>query len=472
MAGTTMEGSFTGYETDSRMRWLRISRIFQIRLSRLMVLIAIAAVVLSAWLFNREYGSDQQAWTSSQMVALSDPDAAKRKQAAENLYRVELDDLSRTVAVLTLALADPDWQVRLAAARSLASTIGSLGGITNGALNAQIDLAARALIPACDDPRDEVRIAAMEALGKLYESPRARGSAGRAPVTRPPTGSQASRASDTLSRALQDTSPRVRAQALWSFARVGRISGAIVDPVMEMVESDSDQNVRIAAIDALSVGWPEDPRLYSLFLRRLKLVRDQDEHARIGWAFDRLDRPPLEALPALLEALSADDWILRNSIPVALGKLGAAAEPAVPDLARIARIELASDDGFCAAIEALRSIDPDSPESQALIEPLATLLRDSPSNLQRQKAMFLLMGFGRSAQAAVGPLQDALKSTNPDVRQRSIFVLGFVGPAATRALADLELLFRDDPDENVRRSAQDAMRKIKASIPANPVAEP
>ena len=245
-----------------------------------------------------------------------------------------------------------------------------------------------------------------------------------------------------------------------------------LDPVTDMVENDSDQKVRIAAIDALSVGWPEDPRLYSLFLRRLKLVLDQDERSHIGWAITGLDRPPLEALPALLEALSADDWIHRHSIPVALGKLGAAAGPAVPDLARIARIELASDDGSSTAIEAIRSIDPDCPEAQALIVPLATLLRDSPSELQRQKAMFLLMRFGRSAQAAAGPLQDALKSTNPDVRQRATVVLGYVGPAASRAFVDLERLFHDDPDENVRRSAQHAMRQIKASIPANPVAEP
>ena len=72
-----MEGSPTGYQTHARMRWLHIRRLFQIRLSRLMVLVAIAAVVLSAWLYNREYGSDQQAWTSSQIRALSDSDAAQ-----------------------------------------------------------------------------------------------------------------------------------------------------------------------------------------------------------------------------------------------------------------------------------------------------------------------------------------------------------------------------------------------------------
>ena len=121
----------SGALIDSRTSPSRIRRLLQIRVSRLMVLIAIVGVVLSAWLFHRDYRSDQQAWTSSQILALNDRDAVRRRSAAENLYRVEHEDSSRTVAILAGALADSDWQVRRAAARSLASVIGSLGGIAN-----------------------------------------------------------------------------------------------------------------------------------------------------------------------------------------------------------------------------------------------------------------------------------------------------------------------------------------------------
>jgi HEAT repeat protein len=467
-----MKRSYTGSPSDVRTRRSRFIRFFQIRLSRLMVLIAIAGVILSAWLYNREYRSDQRAWTSSQILALSDSDATTRRQAAENLYHVELDDLSRTVVVLGSALADPDWQVRRAAARSLTSAIRAQGGITNGALIEQINRAASALIPACDDPVIEVRIRAMEALGQLYEWPRLPRSARSGPIAKTATGTVASRAADMLSRVMQDNSPQMRAQAVWSFARVARVCGSVADSVKDMVENDPERTVRIAALDALAVGWPDDSRHYPLLLRRLKSARDEDEHAHIGWAIGGMGPPPFEILPALIELLSDDDWVLRNSIPMAIGKLGTAARPALPGLARLARIELASDDGFCAAIEAIRSIDPDSPEAQALIQPLAALLRDSPSEVQRQKAWIQLMGFGRSASAAVGPLRDALKSTKPEVRARAAFVLGFVGPAATSAITDLELLYRDDPDVNVQRTAHDALRKIKAATLANPTSEP
>ena len=451
-------------QTDQGPLRLRIGRYFQIRLSRLMVVVAISAFLFAAWMFNREYRNSQRAWTSSQIITLSDGDAARRRQAAENLHIVERDDLDRTVEVLAGALADPDWQVRDAAARSLATAIGSSGGIMNGALIKQIDRAARALITACDDPRDEVRIKAIGALGKLYDTPPILRPAGTGPSTRIAHGAEASRASDTLWHAMQDTSADVRAHAVWSYARVGRICGAGAGPVIDMAEDDPDRKVRIAALDALRVGWPEDPLLYPFLLQRLKTVGDHDEHAHIGWAIGGLGPPPAETIPALLEALSADDWVRRSCIPVALGKLGPAARTALPALAPFARTEIHEQYSHCPAIEAIRLIDPNSPEAQALIEPLANLIRDSPSELQREKAMFQLIRFGPSAAQAVGPLRNALKSAKPDVKQRAILVLGYAGQAARIAIADLHRLTRDDPDLSIRHSAEEAMGRIKASM--------
>ena len=96
------------HEADPRAQRLRLVRLLQVRLSRLMVLIAIVAVLFSAWLYHRANRSDQHAWTNGQLSALSDPDAMRRRQAAENLYSVEPDNLGRTVAALAGALGDPD----------------------------------------------------------------------------------------------------------------------------------------------------------------------------------------------------------------------------------------------------------------------------------------------------------------------------------------------------------------------------
>ncbi len=41
--------------------WTRIRGLFQIQLSRLMSLVAIMAVLLAAWIYNRDHGSNERA---------------------------------------------------------------------------------------------------------------------------------------------------------------------------------------------------------------------------------------------------------------------------------------------------------------------------------------------------------------------------------------------------------------------------
>ena len=142
---------------------------------------------------------------------------------------------------------------------------------------------------------------------------------------------------------------------------------------------------------------------------------------------------------------------------------------------------MADDFGQCPAIEAIRLIAPTSSEAQAFIVPLVTLLRDSPSEMQRQKAMFLLAGFGialRTPQRLQVPDRvPALKSldqggANPDVRSRASYVLRHVGSAAIPAIPDLDNLVRSDPEPNVRSSAEYSSRKIKALVPISAAPKP
>ena len=435
-----MERPSAGHHTATKTQRPDFSRLFQIRLSRLMVLIAIAAVLLSAWLYNREYGSDHQAWTSSQILELTDSDAARRRQAAENLYRVEPENLSRTVVALAGALADPDWQVRRAAARSLASAIRAAFASSTGTPDADLigerDRAVRVLIPVFRDPRDEVRIEAQQAMGMLFETARSKRSAPCVPVST----TAINEALAEVLRQIEDESPQVRAQAVWTFARVGPVAGAADDAVKQVAENDPAQRVRIAALDALSFGWPDDPQLYPLMLRKLRAVSDQEERAHIGWALGSLTAPPVEVVPDLIDTLSkaagpTDHWVLRKSIPIVLGKLGVLARSALPTLAQVARFDLKDEHDPLTTVEAIVAIDPNSTEAQALIQPLAALIRDSPSSFSRQQAAFRLMKFGSAAAPAVATLRETLKSRNADARERASVILGRIGSASPRGSA-------------------------------------
>jgi hypothetical protein len=175
-----LEGGFM--EAKSRSRGLGL---FQVSVARLMVLVAVVAVLCSAWLYHREYANIERSWVSIHLRDLHQDEALQRRWAAENLDRSEADDVARVVPGLAGTVGDPDWQVRRAAVRSLANVIQRCAANPKRTLIDEIDLAMRVLVPALDDPRTEVRIAAMESVGKLGDICRASPVAlGRSATTR------------------------------------------------------------------------------------------------------------------------------------------------------------------------------------------------------------------------------------------------------------------------------------------------
>ena len=147
--------------------WSRRIRPFPVSVTRLMVLVAVVAVLCSAWLYHREHADIERSWVSIHLRELQDDEAVQRRGAAENLNRVEADDVGRVISGLASAVGDSDWQVRRAAARSLADVIQRSSLNLRRASIAEIDLAMRALVPALHDTRTEVRIAAMRSVGRL-----------------------------------------------------------------------------------------------------------------------------------------------------------------------------------------------------------------------------------------------------------------------------------------------------------------
>jgi hypothetical protein len=152
------EGRFMQAKSWGRGRWL-----FQVRVARLMVLVAVAAVLCVAWIYHREYANIERSWVSMHLRNLHHDESLQRRRAAENLDRAEADDVARVVSGLAGAIGDPDWQVRLAAARSLAGVIRSCAANHKRALIDEID-PAPIKEAAENDPAIEVRNAAMGAL--------------------------------------------------------------------------------------------------------------------------------------------------------------------------------------------------------------------------------------------------------------------------------------------------------------------
>ncbi len=425
---------------------------------RMMVAVAVVGVLCAAWLYRRENGNIDRSLTAIQLRASAEGSAVERRMAVENLAYSEPDDLARVLPALAAGMGDGEWGVRLAAARSL-GVIGP-SWVRNGAAGEETELAMRALIRAVDDVRADVRVEAIRSLGALYETMAAPTSRGPrvATVT---ADTKDKRAIAPLLRRMNDTDPAVRTVALQTFAQGAPLSGASPDPVVAVMMNDPVPQVRAAAVGSLARGWPEPNRVYPLLLHRLKEAPSLEERSAIGWALGGLPPPPVELVPDLVDALSLDNFALRKTIPTALAKLGPAARPALPALAKAATRELVAP-SFSAleAAQAIVSIDRDSVEAQALLEPVVALLRGSRENFVRQQAAVVLAKYGPSAAAAVQSLRGALRSDVVDVRARAAFLLGAIGPAARPALVDLTALANQDSDSRVRRAAADATRRI------------
>jgi HEAT repeat protein len=277
--------------------WSRGFRWYQVSVVRLMVFVAVVAVLWSAWLYHREHADIERSWVSIHLRDLLDDDAVQRRGAAENLDQVEADDAARVVSGLACAVGDPDWQVRRAAAHSLANVIQRCAAnskeklideidlamralipalddtstevrlanvIQRCAANSkeklidEIDLAMRALIPALDDTSTEVRIAAMRSVGRLGAiCPSPRGGPGRSATTGV-VMPQAKQAAAALLEAMHDPATHIRAEAIRSLGFIGPSAGIDFGPIKEAAENDPTIEVRNAAIGALTTGWLEE----------------------------------------------------------------------------------------------------------------------------------------------------------------------------------------------------------------------
>jgi len=168
----------------------------------------------------------------------------------------------------------------------------------------------------------------------------------------------------------------------------------------------------------------------------------------------------VEALPALrplLAALAGDaDDRVRELAAFALGNLGPQGAPAVAPLLAVLRNTKEKAGVRALAAQALGS----SLYSVAgrAIGPLAEALRDKEDNV-RLNAARALGSFGAKATGAVPRLIQMLKEKRPSIRGAVVSTLGEIGPDAAAAVPALKAMLRD-ADANVRERVPVALQKI------------
>jgi HEAT repeat protein len=246
-------------------------------------------------------------------------------------------------------------------------------------------------------------------------------------------GSDAKKSQAALERALTDASPEVRQNAAWALGRTG------VDSTRALKQAMTDPDPLMLREAARSLGLLGD-KAHAALPELLACCRHADVEVRKAalQALVGLVGPDdKSAYEPLRHVLADQDREVRNNAALALGNVGGErAGAAVPVL-------------------------------------LEALAQKDDRNLRRQAAA-ALGNIGPSAKAALEPLRQALRDSDPELRRNAAIGLGGLEKEAEPAYKDLlQLVAKENEPEQVRVQSAVALSKIgKAFVGAGQVALP
>ncbi len=307
-------------------------------------------------------------------------------------------------------------------------------------------------------------------------------------------GPQAEAAVPQLTKALKDEHPKVRAYAAYALGRIGKPAAIGASDALIENAFDKDPLVRRSTLRALRMLDPPQERTMPLVMRILEegdvsiilpalqslaeqgkdavpRLREALKHeAAQYWACLALaDIGPdaADAVPDLRAVLKARDPDVRLEALVALGQIGSASKPAIPEIAA-----LVDKDEFkhvrYAAIYALGNIGTDAAAFESLQRAIASddeftrtisawaLARTNPGNKQmldqavrmilsafestdvhvRQAAARAIVEFDVDRQLVAPLLVKALEDKDPTVVANAIEALANLGPQALSHIDD------------------------------------
>lgn len=317
---------------------------------------------------------------------LKDEDPLVRREAA-----VALRSMSDTAAVAPLldALRDDDWRVRKAAAETMLSFKGA---------------AVPGLVEALTDPRDDVRRASAEVLGRIGDKD----------------------ALEPLLQLSRDPSSELRGAAISALGRLG--SAEAVPRLVECLEDKAraqfeEREIRHLAAEALEqIGTREAKAAVTKWRQGLPL-ESQTRLPTIS-AGSNGDGKKL-SLKQLLQKLSHSDWQQRMA--------------AVQELSEIDEVPVVQ-----ALLKAIQDVEPqvrwaavralEGKSEPKVLKALLWALRDNAHLVSDAAAVAL----SRAGTPAVSGLIEALRDAKANVRGLAVEALGRIGdPQAVPALAAL-----------------------------------
>jgi HEAT repeat protein len=276
-------------------------------------------------------------------------------------------------------------------------------------------------------------------------------------------GEDAAPATDALVQALSygggvgwSVKTDCRQHAARALARIGR---SAVPPLIRALQGADRKKGAVArrgVAMALGLIGPEAKNAIPALVEALS---DADPLVRgeAAVALSRIDPTADGVVAALSRALADSDYGVRNNVAKALGRCGPAAKPALAALKKTLRDQ--KKEVRWAAFEATARIGPQA--AAVLIEALG----DGSDAWHRKHAARALGSIGPKGRQAerVAALIIALRDSDAEVRREVVWSLALIGPAAGSAATGLQKARDSDPDYVVRHAAGEALKRIGAS---------
>lgn len=277
--------------------------------------------------------------------------------------------------------------------------------------NAEIPAPVAALLTGLRSKDDGERLKAAKELGKL--------------------GAAAKSALPALENvAASDPDPDVRRVAARAFEEIRQADGATLVPALVAKLKDPDVAVRFKAVKDLAALGPAAKSALPALAEVARTDADEDVRRVAGSAREKIEPEAVRAEAAvtgLVAGLRSGDVGVRFKSARELGKLGAAAKPALPDLE--AALKDADEDVRAVAARSLKAVKAAVVESSVQEQIVLLADKDAATRLAAAKDLEALAG------------------------------------AAKAALPALEKAAASDADEDVRKLAARAAAKIRAAQP-------
>jgi HEAT repeat protein len=261
-------------------------------------------------------------------------------------------------------------------------------------------------------------------------------------------------ATEQLVARLTDQDPFVRVAAARALAALPP-APEITIPIWERAMKGADATTVRYALDALaSLGAPAVPRLVDI------LEKHQELRVEAAYTLGQMGPVAAAATDALAKLIADKDVNLATEATLALGKIGPAAKSAVPALC--AALQQKGETNAHAIILALGEIGPQA----AVAEPLVLKAMDSKDRSLAVIAARTLTQIqppsssSQTAAKAVPVLVAGLGDPLPETRKAAAESLAALGPLAREAAPALEKASKDDV-KAVREAAVKALKSIQ-----------